>query len=140
MSVNFIDSNIFIYLFDETDAGKRRTAQRLVHQALEIGSACISHQVVQETLNVVTHKLKQSAAPEDARRLLDNVLVPLWRVMPSQALYQRGLDIQARYRYRFYDALIIAAGLAADCGTLYSEDLQHGQQIEGLTIEDPFRN
>lgn len=46
--------------------------------------------------------------------------------MPSQPLYQRGLDIQARYRYGFYDALIIAAALSADCTRLYSEDLQYG--------------
>jgi predicted nucleic acid-binding protein len=53
-------------------------------------------------------------------------------------LYQRALDIQARYRYGFYDALIIAAALEAGCIRLYSEDLQHGQRIERLTIENPF--
>jgi predicted nucleic acid-binding protein len=53
-------------------------------------------------------------------------------------LYQRALDIQARYHYGFYDALIIAAALDAGCTRLYSEDLQHGQRIERLTIENPF--
>ena len=58
---------------------------------------------------------------------------------PSQGLYHRALDIQARYRYGFYDALIIAAALDAGCTRLYSEDLQHGQRIDGLIIENPFK-
>lgn len=138
MSAEFIDSNVFIYLFDETDPKKRGVAQRLVQTALNGGTTSISFQVVQETLNIITRKLKKPATPEQARRFLDNVLVPLWHVMPSHALYQRGLDIQSRYRYSFYDALIIAAALEARCTRLYSEDLQHGQRIEGLVVENPF--
>jgi predicted nucleic acid-binding protein len=64
--------------------------------------------------------------------------VPLWRISPSQALYDRALDLQARYRYGFYDSLVIAAALDAGCTQLYSEDLQDGQRIEGLTITNPF--
>lgn len=139
MSVDFIDSNIFIYLFDETDAGKRDTAERLIQQALEGGGAAISFQVVQETLNVIAGKLHRSATPEQASRFLDKVLVPLWRVMPSAALYRRALDLQARWRFSFYDSLIVAAALDANCTRLLSEDLQHGQRIEALVIENPFR-
>jgi predicted nucleic acid-binding protein len=73
-----------------------------------------------------------------AKGFLQQVLVPLWRISPSQALYDRALDLQARYRYSFYDALIIAAALDAGCTRLYSEALQDGQKIEGLTIENPF--
>ena len=55
MSVdNFIDTNVFIYLFDETSLGKSRIAEELIRQSLENGSGCISYQVVQETLNIVT--------------------------------------------------------------------------------------
>ena len=91
--------------------------------------------MVQETLNVVATK---PAAPEAVRSFLESVLVPLWRVMPSQRLYERGLEIRSRYRYRFYDSLIIAAALEAGCTSLSSEDLQHGQRIETVTIENPF--
>jgi len=69
---------------------------------------------------------------------MDAVLAPMWRIMPSRGLFHRALDIQARYRYGFYDALIIAAALEGGCTRLYSEDLHDGQQIEGLTIENPF--
>jgi predicted nucleic acid-binding protein len=87
---------------------------------------------------VLTRKLSTVVTAMDARRFLDEVLVPLWKIMPSQALHERGLDIQARYQYSFYDALIIAAALSAGCTRLLSEDLQHGQRIEGLRIENPF--
>lgn len=139
MSADFIDSNVFVYLFDDTDAVKRQTAQELIRAGLESGSATISFQVVQEILNVINHKLRPPATLDESRRLLDAVLVPLWSVMPSQALYHRALEIHARYQFRFYDALIVAAALAAGCTRLYSEDLQHGQRIEGLRVENPFR-
>lgn len=133
----FIDTNVFVYLFDETDDEKRRRAETIVHGALADGTGCISFQVVQEALNVLVRKL--GAAPADARQLLDDVLMPLWRIDPSPDFYRRGLHVQARYNLAFYDSLIVAGALEADCRTLYSEDLQHGQQIDGLTIADPFR-
>jgi predicted nucleic acid-binding protein len=126
MSGEFIDSNVFIYLFDETDDRKRDTAERIVDSALQTHNASISFQVVQETLNVVTRKLPTPMTVEGAKRLLQQVLAPLWRVSPSSALYDRALDVQARYRYRFYDSLIIAAALDAGCNRLYSENLQDG--------------
>ena len=57
---------------------------------------------------------------------------------PTPALYRRCLDVQERWKYGFYDSLIVAAALEAGCKRLLSEDLQHGQRIEGLRIENPF--
>ena len=139
MSVEFIDSNVFIYLFDPRDERKRGIALRIVETALGDDSACISHQVVQETLNVVTRKLARPLTPEAAQRFMQHSMLPLWRVMPSAALYEKGLALQARWQLGFYDALIVAAALEAGCKRLLSEDLQHGQRIEGLRIENPFR-
>lgn len=138
MSGEFIDTNIFIYLFDETDDRKRMIANQLIQQALETSSACISHQVLQETLNVVTRKLPSPMSAENAQRFLEQILIPLWQVMPSPALYQRSLALQSRYGFSFYDALIVAAALESGCARLYTEDLQHGQKIDGLLIENPF--
>ena len=138
MSGEFIDSNVFVYLFDETDERKRGTAERIVESALQTNNVSISFQVVQETLNVVTRKLPTPMTAEGAKRFMERVLTPLWRVSPSSALYHRALDVQSRYRYGFYDSLIVAAALDAGCSRLYSEDLQDGQRIEGLTIENPF--
>jgi predicted nucleic acid-binding protein len=139
MNGEFIDTNVFIYLFDETNDRKRNIAERIVKTALETRTARISHQVVQETLNVVTRKLPSPMTAENAQRFLVQVLAPLWQIMPNIALYSRGLDVQARYGFSFYDSLIIAAALESGCTRLYSEDLQHGQQIEGLIIENPFK-
>lgn len=139
MSVEvFIDTNVFIYQLDKTDRRKHRIADALVRDALVRGDACISFQVVQECLNTA---LRQAAVPLDAaqaRGWLDVVLLPLVQVMPSTALYHRALDVQQRWRFGFYDSLIVAAALTAGCTKLLSEDMQHGQRVEALTIENPF--
>lgn len=140
MSGDFLDSSVLVYLVDETDLEKRRIAEDVLRRALDDESGCISFQVVQETLNVITsNKLITPMTPEGAARFLDSVLDPLWKVMPSRELYRRCLELKARYRYSFYDSLIIAAALEDGCTRLLSKDLQHGQRIEGLQIINPFR-
>lgn len=134
---HFLDTNVFVYMLDATDDWKRRRAERLVSQSIEAGTGCISHQVVQETLNVATRKLGFST--EDAQTLLANVLVPLWTVNPSRAFVERGLALRDRYGFSFYDSLIVAAAVEAGCVQLYSEDLQHGQRIGSLTVANPFK-
>jgi predicted nucleic acid-binding protein len=93
---------------------------------------------VQECLNTVLRKAEIPLSTDETKQYLDNVLVPLYRVSASISIYRRALDLQVRYRYGFYDSLIVAAALDAGCTRLYSEDLQDGQRIEGLTIENPF--
>ncbi|HTE83137.1 MAG TPA: PIN domain-containing protein [Dehalococcoidia bacterium] len=138
MSDSFIDSNVFIYLVDETGDSRRQAAETLILDAIETRDSCISFQVVQETLNVLISRAPGPITSEDAGLFFRRFLEPLWSVMPSASLYLRALSIQSRYRYRFYDSLIIAAALESGCRLLYSEDLQAGQRIEGLTIENPF--
>lgn len=140
MSADFIDSSVILYFFDETAPTKRTIARRILDEALigRFGGSTISYQVVQEVLNVIVHKYTPPATPDKTRLTLERILMPLCEVMPSQELYQRALDLQSRYRYRFYDSLIIAGALAAGCTRLLSEDLQDGQRIESLTIVNPF--
>jgi len=95
--------------------------------------------VVQECLNTALRKAKVALPLDAARSYLDTVLAPLLQVTASAALYHRALDVQMRWRFGFYDSLIVAAALAAGCRRLLSEDLQHGQQIETLTIQNPFK-
>lgn len=137
---DFVDSNVFIYLFDDADPRKQAIAEGLIAEALAADTACISFQVVQETLNVLTRKLSKPATPDVAQIFMRRSLLPFWRVMPSAALYTRALDLQSRFGFSFYDSLIAAAALEAGCTRLLTEDLQHGRQIEGLTIENPFRD
>ena len=134
---DFLDTNIFVYMFDDTDDIKRRRAEQLVRHGIEAGTGRISYQVVQETLNVATRRLGFSYS--DSRTLLADVLAPLWTVHPSRELYERGLALRDRYGFNFYDSMIVAGAVESGCARLYSEDLQHGQRIQSLTIENPFR-
>jgi predicted nucleic acid-binding protein len=86
----------------------------------------------------VHQRINDSTMDISKPRFLEQILAPLWRVMPSPALYRRGLELQSRHGLSFYDALIVAAALEAGCTRLYTEDLQHGQKIEGLLIQNPF--
>ena len=132
---DFLDSNVLLYTFDEVDLRKRTIAERIVQDALDYDTAVISFQVVQEVLSVATRRIDFAG---DVRLLLDAVLMPLCHVMPTATLYALGLDLYNRYRYSFYDSLIVAAALSSGCTRLYTEDLQAGQRIEKLTIIDPF--
>ncbi len=135
---DFQDTNVLVYRFDETAPEKRHVADGLVRGALADGSGCISYQVIRETMNVLARKL--GATPGQVRQLMEDVLFPLCTICPSRALYRRGLDLRARYGFSVYDSLIAAVALEGGCSTLYSEDLQHGQRIEGLTIVNPFKS
>jgi predicted nucleic acid-binding protein len=101
----FIDSNVFIYHLDTTDRRKHDIAGAIIREALRTGNACISSQVVQECLNVVLRKPASALEPPAAREYLDAVLIPLMQITPSEALYQRALDVRARWRFSFYDSL-----------------------------------
>ncbi len=121
---HFLDTNVLVYSVDEGVPEKPQCVRELVAQSSTDASGCISYQVVQETVNVLTGKF---GTPLDrVRRLLDEVLIPLWEINPTGSLYQSALSLQSRYGFSFYDSLIIAAALEAGCTRLYSEDMQHG--------------
>jgi len=135
----FIDTNVFVYHLDGSDARKQAIAEDIVRTALRSENACISYQVVQECLNVIGSKARVALTVEQSHAYLDAVLLPLMKVGASANLLRRALDLRARWQLSFYDALIVASALAAGCTRLWTEDLQHGQRIESLTIVDPFR-
>ncbi|MBN2410705.1 PIN domain-containing protein [candidate division KSB1 bacterium] len=134
----FLGTNKLVYAFDKTDPVKQQTANRLIKTALFEQSGCISYQVIQEFINVATRKFVVPLTNTDCRKYLDAVLTPLCSVFTSIELYHRALDIMERWQFAFYDALIIAGALQAQCRILYSEELSHGQKIEMLEIRNPF--
>jgi predicted nucleic acid-binding protein len=141
MSVDrFIDTNVFIYQLDTRDPRKHAIADRIVGEALARDNACISFQVIQECLNTVLRKAEITLDAAAARLYVDTVLAPLDRVASSIELYRSALHLQQRWKFSFYDSLIVAAALEAGCKHLLSEDLQHGQRIGTLRIENPFRS
>ena len=132
----FFDSNIIVYTFDDASGDKKRIASELLEDALRDETGVVSFQVIQETLYTLDRKFGADAHILDL--LLQNVLSPMWEVYPSLELYRQAMRIHFRYGFGFYDSLIVAAALEAGCTHLYTEDLQHWQQIEGLTIHNPF--
>lgn len=135
----FVDTNILIYSFDRANPSKRKIALDLISQALEKGTGLISYQVIQEFLNVATRKFAVPLSFEDAQRYLNVVLEPICEVFSSLELFHQALEISDQWRFAFYDALIVAAALQAECRVLYSEDMQDSQTIKGLTIRNPFQ-
>ncbi len=136
---DFIDTNIFVYQLERLDTRKAAIAEHLIQHGIASGTACISPQVVQECLNTAIRKSEIQLSRNEMEKYLQSVLAPLLRVQPSLRLYRLSLDIQSRYQFSFYDSLIVAAAVEAGCKTLYTEDLTHGQQVEGVTITNPFR-
>jgi len=110
----------------------------LIDQALSSRTGLISHQVVQEFLNVALRKFETPLTVHECRSYLDQVLGPLCEVFPTVTLYQRALELKNEINVHFDDALIIAAASDAGCKILYTEDLQHNQRVAGLTIQNPF--
>jgi len=105
---------------------------------LQDGKGIVSSQVVQEFINVATRKFEVPFSVSDCRKYLDSVLAGLCRVNTSVGLCQSALDLMERWGYSYYDSLMIAAAIQADCDILYSEDLHNGHKIMGLTIVNPF--
>jgi predicted nucleic acid-binding protein len=134
----FLDTNILVYSFDKKEATKQERSRCLIREALQ-GRGNISWQVVQEFSNVA---LKGFVSPFDLvtlREYLDTVLLPLCSLFPDRDLYREAIGVQGETRFSWYDSLIVASALRLGCKTLFTEDLQHGQNIRGLTITDPFR-
>jgi predicted nucleic acid-binding protein len=127
----FLDTNVLLYAFTASDWRKGRAADLLA------GGGIVSVQVLNEFVDVSRRKLKQDwpAIKEALERLSVLLEEP---VAVTLATHAEAIDVASRYGFRIYDSLLIAAARQAGCRTLYTEDLQHGQVFEGLTIENPF--
>ncbi len=134
----FIDTNIFVYSFDNENVCKKDISLQLISTALSQSKGIISNQVVQEFINVSLNKFKAPLSIDDCRKYLSVVLEPLCEVHSSIDLYHKAIEIVERWQYSFYDSFIIAAAIQAECKLIYTEDLQHGQKIFNLEIVNPF--
>jgi len=134
----FLDTNIFVYSFDRSSAAKSRRAAQLIRQAVTTRKGIVSYQVVQEFFNLALRKFEQPMTVAEAEQYLSTVFRSLLVVQSSPALISEALRLTTKHRLSWYDALIVAAASEGGCGILYSEDLQHGQRIGELRIENPF--
>ena len=132
----FVDTNVLIYAVDVFDRRKHEAARAWRAELWKSNRGRISFQVLQEFYAKVTQKWP--AASNDARAEVRDLLK--WKpVLVDDAVIERGWKIQDRYKLSFWDALIVAAARQASCRYLLTEDIQAGQEIEGMIVVNPFR-
>lgn len=134
----FIDTNIILYLFDKDNNRKSEIAKSILQSALNEDCGAISYQVVQEFCNAALKKFVVPFTIDDCKYFINRFLFPICEIFPGIELYNTALDIKQKSGYGFYDSLIIASSIQAGCNILYTEDLQHNQDISGLKIINPF--
>src|ERR1700760_196077 len=120
----FLDTNIFVYTFDSTAPAKAARATELVKLAIETRVGVLSYQVVQEFFNVAMRRFESPMTASEADQYLAATFRPLLAVHSSPALFSEALRLGSKFRLAWYDSLIVAAAIEAQCDTLYSEDLQ----------------
>lgn len=132
----FFDTNIFIYSVSVApeDEEKRRVALELIAGA----DIHLSLQVVQEFIHTCLRKTRIGQSHEAIRLAVQRLFTfPCQR--PEAASVLRALDIQQAHQIAYWDAAIIVAAQELGCDTLYSEDLNHGQDYDGVRVVNPFR-
>lgn len=134
----FLDTNIFVYSFDQSTSVKARKAKELIRKALSTQKGIISYQVVQEFFNVALKRFSQPMRLVDAEQYLGTVFRPLLSVHSSQSLYADALRLKAESGLSWYDSLIVSTAIQAQCDFLFTEDLRHGQRFGNLNVENPF--
>lgn len=128
----FFDTNVLVYAFTADDARNDDAEQLLAMGGI------VSVQVLNEFVNVSRAKHRRSW--DEVDRTLDIIRTILDPPLPlTMAVHAKAVEIARRYRFKFYDSLIVAAALSADCSLLLTEDLQDGQKIENMIVRNPFR-
>jgi predicted nucleic acid-binding protein len=128
----FFDTNVLIYALAEGDPRSTQAEKLLA------SGGVLSVQILNEFVSVARRKISMSWS--EVTEALDafRVLCPSPLAITIET-HEAALKIAERHGYNIYDALVVSAALEAGCTTLYSEDLQDGQVIDGrITIRNPF--
>jgi predicted nucleic acid-binding protein len=133
----FVDTNVLVYARDRTDEEKHRRAMAWVAALWQERAGRLSWQVVQEYYVTVTRKLDPPRDRSDAREDVTSLVT--WRPIPiGLPTIDVAWGIEDRFGLSWWDALIVAAAQIGECAYLLSEDLQDGQDFEGVTVISPF--
>jgi predicted nucleic acid-binding protein len=133
----FVDSNVLVYAVDSAEAERSLLAKTWLDELWRTGAGRLSPQVLNEVYSVL---LRRGAALMEAstRRAYVRTYFA-WLPVPSEVpLLERAWRIEERYGFAWWDALIIAAAQATGCRYLLTEDLQDGQELDGLLVVNPF--
>lgn len=134
----FVDTNVLVYSRDASEPEKQAAALGWLGALWQERAGRLSTQVLHEFYVTVTERLDpgldRAAARGDVRSLL------IWRPVSLDATVLEGAwTAQDRYRISFWDALIVAAAQVSGCTYLLTEDLQDGQDLDGVHVVDPFQ-
>jgi predicted nucleic acid-binding protein len=134
----FFDTNILIYALAVRASALRDPRTETAEEILSLGGV-VSVQVLSEFADVASRKFKLDW--ERVGQCLEVIDALCGRTISlTSETHAAAIDISRRYGFRIYDSLILAAARQAECTTVYTEDLQHGQILEGLRIKNPFRS
>jgi predicted nucleic acid-binding protein len=133
----FIDSNVWLYLFVDSDSDKKARADTFLSERTGRDSLFTSWQVVNEVWN---NLLRKGKSDEVAREMAEHILLSCQLVDFSYALLVSAHGLRLRNTLHFWDSLIIAAALESDSDTLVSEDMQHGRTFGRLTVRNIFKD
>lgn len=131
----FIDTNVFVYAEDADEPEKRKVAQQLITELTEAGRAVISTQVLMEYIAAGQRHLGLTLA-ECRQGVL--VMSHLDVVMIRSEHILGAVDLASMYSVSHWDALILKTASASGCVRLLTEDMQDGQVIDGVRINNPF--
>lgn len=132
----FIDTNVAVYVLDHGSPEKRMQAAELF--ASPPDRLVVSTQVLSEFYWTVTRKLEPPLADDRAREALRE-LAALPVVAVDRELVLAAVDTSSRHQLALWDALIVEAAVRGGCERLLTEDLNDGQEIRGILVENPFR-
>jgi predicted nucleic acid-binding protein len=137
MSANvFVDTCVLVYAYDIDAGRKRQTAQEILLGLRQQRSGTVSMQVLQEFYNTVTRKLASPLPKDEARAIVEDFAY--WCIETTPQEIKRAFRIEDEARIGFWDALIVAAAIKAGATRILSEDLNPGQTIAGILVENPF--
>lgn len=127
----FVDTNVLVYYFS-ADPARRTRAEEILAEG-----AVLSVQVLNEFASVARAKLRFSWSQftQVREQVMQLVAAPLPLTLETHI---RAVEVASRYGFTIYDGLILASALEAGSPVLYTEDLQHGQVIDGMRIKNPF--
>jgi predicted nucleic acid-binding protein len=131
----FYDTNVLAYAHDGSSPRKQERAQELVKQGLRERTMAVSTQVFSELFVVATRKL--GLGPVDVLREL-HILSRARVVEPTLAMVFESIGLAQTAGISYWDALVVVSAASAGCATLYTEDLNHGQEIAGVRVVNPF--
>ena len=133
----FVDTNILIYAYDRGAGPKHNLALNLVETLWREGTGALSTQVLQEFYVNVRRKAQKPISARKAKDLITDYLA--WNpVINDGASVIEAIELEQRYKFSFWDAMIVVAAQRAGATTLYSEDFNSGQVIGSLKIVNPF--